>query len=257
MICFNVNKQKQMNTNLKKIIFLKRKNKNKNYNFYKFFSGTLMLAFVISSMLLISDPAIFSAQIIDQKKDIDFITYSKKLGGLTAQNSPTTNLINYLALSPEKKTFIFFIKTIKASQKNDTKAQNLYSLFQENLYNLPVKKQEKLLTQIVYYTQNIDIDNPAFKYVLDIFSLLNKEDLLIKKLLVYGYKNKNDYVFKNRTRHLFETISEKQNWKQFIKQKSLISLLKKIKTITLTNDNNANLHAASNWQTQNVIWQHL
>lgn len=230
---------------------------------WRWTSGAFMLGIALSFGIFLMDPALFSANLVQQRiyeSEMDFSEDSKKFSGILS-NSPLYELKDYFYTSvDENDLLVLFAKSSKASQLDLVLAEEIYSEFLEKLELLDYRSQLNVLYVIAEKLQYSDISDPFFPQMVDVFSKIKKEDYWVNQLLLLSYSYDKQDILESRAELVFEYLSRKDNWRNFVSEKNIVASLRSIKNALeapIEKDGEIFHAAAEEWMLKNEVWKNL
>jgi hypothetical protein len=231
---------------------------------WRWSSGAVMLGMGLSLGVFLLDPALFSANLVQQRifneEEGGFLENSRNFSGVLT-DSPLYSLRDYFHSSVnEDDLLILFAKTSKASQVDLKLAEEIYKEFLEKLHMLDYRGQVNVLYKLAENLQYSDISDPFFPQLLDVFSRIEKQDYWVNQLLLLSYSGDSRNLFESRTEMVFESLAQKKNWRNFVTEKGIVGALRSIKNTLespITKDGEVFHAAAEEWMLKNEVWRNL
>lgn len=230
---------------------------------WKVVSGGLMISFSLVGAMFLFDPSMFSASLIQtevyENQNKNVAENAEEYAGLLP-DSPLYPVLEWVqddVWSTEELT-VLFAKVLKASQKNEMLAGEVYVQFLQALSTLSQAEQTKVLQSLEGNLYTLSVENPAFPYVYDVFALLDNETFWAAALVQYIHTDGNRSIVADRAHVIFDKLDQK-NWGEKLKSGSLKNQLAFIKrSLTYEEIDGETVHAAAeSWMLKNDLWKSL
>jgi hypothetical protein len=230
----------------------------------KWVSGIFMLTVSFSVSILLIDPSLFSAQLVQNRifntNEVNFLENSKHFSGVL-NNSPLYSMNHYFDKDlDQNETLIVFAKMVKAAQIQPELVNDLYKDFLISLSSFDEVSRLNVLNIIAQKLQYAEMNNIVFKESFDIFIMIEKEEIWIHKFLLTLYQSEDREDLLYQTKIIFESLASQENWKNVLITKDLMGTLQLIKAMAqqpYEKDGETFYGSAELWMLENEVWQSL
>ena len=230
----------------------------------KWVSGIFMLTISFSVSILLIDPSLFSAQLVQNRifnrDEVNFLENSKNFSGVL-NDSPLYSMNHYFDKDMDQnETLIIFAKMVKAAQVQPDLVDDLYRDFLNSLARFNEVSRMNILNIIAQKLQYAEMNNIIFKEAFDIFIMIGKEDIWINKFLLTLYQSEDKKDLLYQTKVIFESLAKQENWQSILIDRDIIATLKVIKTLAqqpYEKDGETFYGTAELWMLENELWKSL